>query len=133
MVWISREWQFCRVSVPGIWVNALSEAARLHGNTRVNVAGPIAATRDSRVSGVSLCRPLIPTMGRLLGIGPRGPRSRLHIGVPGAFAAFGKSRMYRHAANERDDEKPDLKCVTALRSHTITKLFTSSTNELLSR
>jgi hypothetical protein len=38
------------------------------------------------------------------------------IGVPGAFAAFGKSRMYRHAANERDEEKPDLKCVTALRS-----------------
>ena len=49
--------------------------------------------------------------------------------MPGAFAAFGKSRMYRHAANERDDEKPDLNCVTALRSHTITKLFTSSTNE----
>ena len=128
MVGFSREWQFCR-GVHGIWVNALSEAPRLHGNARVNVAGPIAAMRDSRVSGVSLCRPLIPTMGRLLGIGPRGPRSRLHIGVPGAFAAFGKSRLYRHAADERDDEKPDLKCVTALRSHTITKLFTSSTNE----
>jgi hypothetical protein len=133
MVGISREWQFCRVSVPGIWVNALAEAPRLHGNTRVNVAGPIAATRDSRVSGVCLCRPWIPTMGHLLGAGPRGPRSRLHIGVPGAFAAFGKSRLYRHAANERDDEKPDLKCVTAMRSHTITKLCASSINELPSR
>jgi hypothetical protein len=131
MVGFSREWQFCRG--PGIWVNALSEAPRLHGNARVNVVGPIAAMRDSRVSDVSLCRLVIPTMERLLGTGPRGPRSRLHIGVPDAFAAFGKSRMYRHAANERDDEKPDLKCVTALRSHTITKLFTSSTNELLSR
>jgi hypothetical protein len=130
MVGFSREWQFCR-GVPGIWVNALFEAPRLHGNTLVNVAGPIAAMRD--VSGVSLCRPLIPTKGRLLGTGPRGPRSRLHIGVPDTVAAFGKSRMYRHAANERDEEKPDLKCVTALRSHTITKLFTSSTNELLSR
>jgi hypothetical protein len=89
--------------------------------------------RDSRGSGVSLCRPLIPTMGRLLGTGPRGPRSRLHIGVSDAFAAFGKSRMYRHAANEQDEEKPDLKCVTALRSHTITKFFASSTNELPSR
>jgi hypothetical protein len=123
MVWISREWQFCRVSVPGVLVSALSEAPRLHGNTRVNVAGPIAATCDSRVSGVSLCRPLILTAGRLLGTRPRGPGSRLHIGVPGAFAAFGKSRLYRHAANERNDEKPDLKCMTALRSHTITKFF----------
>jgi hypothetical protein len=113
MVWISREWQFCRVSVPGVLVSALSEAPRLHGNTRVNVAGPIAATCDSRVSGVSLCRPLILTAGRLLGTRPR----------PGAFAAFGKSRLYRHAANERNDEKPDLKCMTALRSHTITKFF----------
>jgi hypothetical protein len=42
------------------------------------------------------------------------------IGVPGAFAAFGKSRLCHHDANERDDEKPDLKCVTALHSHTIT-------------
>jgi hypothetical protein len=110
MVGVPREWQFCRVSVPGIWVNALSEAPRLNGNARVNVAGPIAATCDGRVSGVSLCRPLILTVGRLLGTGPRGRRSRLHIGVPGAFAAFGKCRLYRHAANERDDEKPDLKC-----------------------
>jgi hypothetical protein len=132
MVGFSREWQFCR-GVPCIWVSALCEAPRLRGNARVNVAGPIAAMRDSRVSGFSLCRPLIPTMGRLLGTGPRGPRSRLHIGVSDAFAAFGKSRMYHHAANERDEEKPGPKCVTALRSHTITTLFTSSTNELLSR
>jgi hypothetical protein len=53
--------------------------------------------------------------------------------MPGAFAAFGKSRLCRHDANERDDEKPDLKRVTAFRAHTITKLFASSTNELPSR
>jgi hypothetical protein len=70
MVRISREWQFCRVSVPGIWVNALSEAPRLNGNARINVAGPLAATCDGRVSGVSLCRPLILAVGRLLRIGP---------------------------------------------------------------
>jgi hypothetical protein len=53
--------------------------------------------------------------------------------VPDAFAAFGESRLYPQAANERDDEKPDPKYVTALRPHTNTKLFASSTNELPSR